>query len=58
MTGYGLVCLGLSGIFFAAVQDASGAAWSTAFRRVPGENRFHAVTHSLNKFVDIQFRRD
>jgi hypothetical protein len=35
MTGYGLVCLGLSGIFFAAVQDASGAAWSTAFRRVP-----------------------
>lgn len=35
MAGYGLVCLGLAGIFFVAVQYAGGAAWSTAFRRVP-----------------------
>lgn len=33
--GYGLVCLGLAGIFFVAVLYASGAAWGTAFRRVP-----------------------
>jgi len=35
MAGYCLICLGLAGIFFVAVQYASGAAWSTAFRRVP-----------------------
>jgi hypothetical protein len=35
MAGYCLICLGLAGIFFVAIQYASGAAWSTAFRRVP-----------------------
>jgi hypothetical protein len=35
MAAYCLICLGLAGIFFVAVQYASGAAWSTAFRRVP-----------------------
>lgn len=35
MASYCLICLGLAGIFFIAVQYASGAAWSTAFRRVP-----------------------
>src|SRR5450759_1417986 len=32
MAGFGLVCLGLAGIFFVAVLYASGAAWGTAFR--------------------------
>jgi hypothetical protein len=35
MAGYGLVCLGLAGICFVAMLYASGAAWGTAFRRVP-----------------------
>jgi len=35
MAGYLLVCLGLAGLFFVAVQFASGAAWSIAFRRIP-----------------------
>ncbi|HSB16357.1 MAG TPA: hypothetical protein VLE22_18045 [Bryobacteraceae bacterium] len=35
MAGYGLVCLGLAGILFVAIHYASGAAWGTAFRRVP-----------------------
>lgn len=35
MAAYCLICLGLAGIFFVAVQYASGAAWSVAFRRVP-----------------------
>jgi hypothetical protein len=35
MAGYGLVCVGLSGSFFVAILHASGAAWGTAFRRVP-----------------------
>ena len=35
MAGYLLVCLGLAGLFFVAVQFASGAAWSAAFRRIP-----------------------
>src|SRR5450759_3313107 len=35
MAGFGLVCLGLAGIFFVAILYASGAAWGTAFRRVP-----------------------
>ncbi len=35
MAGYGLVCLGLSGIFFVTILYASGAAWGTGFRRVP-----------------------
>lgn len=33
--GYWLICMGLFGIFFVAVQYASGARWSVAFRRVP-----------------------
>jgi len=33
--GYWLLCLGLFGIFFVAVQYASGASWAVAFRRVP-----------------------
>jgi hypothetical protein len=35
MAGYGLMCLGLAGIFFVATLYASGASWGTAFRRVP-----------------------
>jgi hypothetical protein len=35
IAGYGLVCLGLAGIIFVAILYASGAAWGTAFRRVP-----------------------
>jgi hypothetical protein len=35
MAGYGLVCLGVAGILFVAILYASGAAWGTAFRRVP-----------------------
>lgn len=35
MAAYCLICVGLAGIFFVAVQYASGAAWGTAFRRVP-----------------------
>src|ERR1039457_5890548 len=35
MAGFGLVCVGLAGIFFVAILYASGAAWGTAFRRVP-----------------------
>ena len=35
MAAYCLICLGLAGIFFIAAQNASGAAWGTAFRRVP-----------------------
>jgi hypothetical protein len=35
MAGYGLVCVGLAGICFVAMLYACGAAWATAFRRVP-----------------------
>lgn len=35
LAGYLLTCLGLAGIFFVASQQAAGAAWSVAFRRVP-----------------------
>lgn len=35
MMAYCLICLGLAGIFFVAIQYASGAAWGTAFRRIP-----------------------
>jgi hypothetical protein len=35
MAGFGLMCLGLAGILFVAILYASGAAWGTAFRRVP-----------------------
>ncbi|HEV2448268.1 MAG TPA: hypothetical protein VGS58_20190, partial [Candidatus Sulfopaludibacter sp.] len=35
MAGYLLTGFGLAGIVFVAVQYASGAGWSTAFRRVP-----------------------
>ena len=35
IAGYGLVCLGVAGILFVAILYASGAAWGTAFRRVP-----------------------
>jgi hypothetical protein len=35
MGGFLLLTLGLSGIFFVALQYASGATWSIAFRRVP-----------------------
>lgn len=33
--GFWLICLGLFGIFFVAVQYASGASWAVAVRRVP-----------------------
>jgi hypothetical protein len=35
LAGFFLVCIGIAGIFFVAVQYASGARWSIAFRRVP-----------------------
>lgn len=35
IAGFGLVCLGLAGIVFVAIHYVSGAAWGTAFRRVP-----------------------
>src|ERR1035437_430574 len=35
MAGFGLVCVGLAGIFFVAILYASGAAWGTACRRAP-----------------------
>lgn len=35
LAGYWLLCLGLFGVFFVAVQYASGASWAVAFRRVP-----------------------
>jgi hypothetical protein len=35
LVSYFLVCLGLAGIFFVALQYASGASWSVSLRRVP-----------------------
>ena len=35
LASYGLVCVGLAGVFFVALQYACGAGWSVAFRRVP-----------------------
>jgi hypothetical protein len=35
MAGYLLTGFGLAGVVFVAIQYACGAAWSTAFRRVP-----------------------
>jgi hypothetical protein len=35
LAGFFLVCSGVAGMFFVAVQYASGARWSIAFRRVP-----------------------
>lgn len=35
MASYALVCLGLAGLFFVALQYATGAGWSVAIRRVP-----------------------
>jgi len=35
MASFLLLSLGLSGLFFVALQYASGAGWSVAFRRVP-----------------------
>jgi hypothetical protein len=35
LAGFFLLCVGVAGIFFVAVQYASGARWSIAFRRVP-----------------------
>jgi hypothetical protein len=35
MVGYYLVGIGLGGLFFVALEFASGASWSVAFRRVP-----------------------
>ncbi len=35
MASYALICLGLSGLFFVALQYATGAGWSVAIRRVP-----------------------
>ena len=35
LAGFFLVCAGVAGVFFVAVQYASGARWSIAFRRVP-----------------------
>ncbi|MBI3669610.1 MAG: hypothetical protein HY237_07525 [Acidobacteria bacterium] len=32
---YALLCLGLAGLFFVALQYVSGASWSVALRRVP-----------------------
>jgi hypothetical protein len=32
---YALLCLGLAGVFFVALQYMAGASWSVAFRRVP-----------------------
>ena len=32
---YGLVCLGLAGVFFVALQYVTGSSWSVAIRRVP-----------------------
>lgn len=32
---YALLCLGLAGVFFVALQYVTGASWSVAFRRVP-----------------------
>lgn len=35
MASFALVCLGLAGLFFVALQYATGAGWSVAIRRVP-----------------------
>jgi hypothetical protein len=35
LAGFFLVCAGAAGLFFVALQYASGARWSIAFRRVP-----------------------
>jgi hypothetical protein len=35
LAGFFLLCIGVAGVFFVAVQYASGARWSVAFRRVP-----------------------
>ena len=35
LASYLLLCLGLAGAFFVALQYATGAGWSVAFRRVP-----------------------
>jgi hypothetical protein len=35
MVGYYLLGIGLGGLFFVALEFASGAGWSVAFRRVP-----------------------
>ncbi len=35
MASYGLVCLGIGGTFFVALQYVCGARWSIVFRRVP-----------------------
>lgn len=35
LASYALVCLGLAGLFFVALQYVTGASWSVAIRRVP-----------------------